>query len=648
MNRLIKQKVLAVALIGALSMNTIAFADTTKNISVNYGGTAVLVNGKVVSLKDSSNKALEAITYNKTVYVPVKSLAAALNLTLAYDSKTKTVTLTSVAKTAPSGTPPTGTPPSGTPPTGTPPSGNPPTGTPPTGTPPGEAKATGTEKTTTPPTATVTVTKAVTKKMALVFSGIKVNLNGKVVSFKDSSGAVIEPFNYSGNIYVPLKAVATALGVTLTEDTTKGIISLVGQNNNAPTGTPPGNMTGTADNTVTGTGVLTVSTDQGTQTGKTIEATAANASGVKVTKGGVLMLTDSTVTKTGDSTAVETSNFTGLNAGILAENGAVLSLKNVTVNTNAEGSNAVVSTGNGTKVTIDGLTVNTTKDSSRGIHATYQGSITASNVNIYTKGAHSGAITTDRGEGTVVVNTGTVVTEGDGSPGIYSTGDITVTQLVSTAKGSEAAVIEGKNSITLVDSILYGAKKWGVMIYQSFSGDAGTGTGTFTMTGGSLTAETGPLFYSTNTTGVISLKGVTLQNASGVLIQADGNNQWGTKGSNGAKLTVTADTQNLVGSVNADAISSVDLTLKNNSTLKGALNHDKTASLMALTLDASSTVTLTADSYVTTLTDADASFANIISGGFNLYYDSSNAKNSYLEGKTITLSGGGVLAPMTK
>jgi len=44
-------------------------------------------------------------------------------------------------------------------------------------------------------------------------------------------------------------------------------------------------------------------------------------------------------------------------------------------------------------------------------------------------------------------------------------------------------VIEGSNSITLDDVDLSSTyeDKWGVMIYQSFSGDAEGGEGTFTL-----------------------------------------------------------------------------------------------------------------------------------------------------------------------
>jgi hypothetical protein len=93
--------------------------------------------------------------------------------------------------------------------------------------------------------------------------------------------------------------------------------------------------------------------------------------------------------------------------------------------------------------------------------------------------------------------------------------------------GSEVAVIEGSNTVNLIDSNATSsvAGKWGVMIYQSFSGDAQGSDGIFTMTGGSLayTDDNAPLFYVTNTTGNITLKGVQVNAASGILVKAEGN-----------------------------------------------------------------------------------------------------------------------------
>ena len=86
------------------------------------------------------------------------------------------------------------------------------------------------------------------------------------------------------------------------------------------------------------------------------------------------------------------------------------------------------------------------------------------------------------------------------------------------------------------------ADKWGVMIFQSFSGDAQGSKGTFTMTGGtlSITGANSPLFYVNNSTGIITLKGVTVSETSGVLVKAAAG-KWGTAGSNGGTVILTAD-----------------------------------------------------------------------------------------------------------
>jgi hypothetical protein len=80
------------------------------------------------------------------------------------------------------------------------------------------------------------------------------------------------------------------------------------------------------------------------------------------------------------------------------------------------------------------------------------------------------------------------------------------------------------------------------------SGDAEGAKGTFTMTGGSLsyTGQSGPLFYVTNSTGVITLKGVNVTAVSGILVKAAAGN-WGNQGANGGTAVVTADGQTLVG-----------------------------------------------------------------------------------------------------
>ncbi len=146
--------------------------------------------------------------------------------------------------------------------------------------------------------------------------------------------------------------------------------------------------------------------------------------------------------------------------------------------------------------------------------------------------------------------------------------------------------------------------KWGVMIYQSFSGDAEGNKGIFTMIGGSLayTSTSGPLFYVNNTTGVITLKGVDVTATSDILLDASAGN-WENSGSNGGNVIFTADGQSLIGNMVADNISSITVMLTNGSSLTGSINSGHTAKAANLTLDISSTWNVTADSYLGTLSD---------------------------------------------
>ena len=61
------------------------------------------------------------------------------------------------------------------------------------------------------------------------------------------------------------------------------------------------------------------------------------------------------------------------------------------------------------------------------------------------------------------------------------------------------------------------------------------------------------------------------------------------------------------------------MTMKNSSSYKGTINGSNEAKSISLTLDKSSKITLTGDSYVTSFTDADNSYSNINFNGYKLY-----------------------------
>jgi hypothetical protein len=111
---------------------------------------------------------------------------------------------------------------------------------------------------------------------------------------------------------------------------------------------------------------------------------------------------------------------------------------------------------------------------------------------------------------------GTFVAKGEYSARIYSIGDIRATNASFESQHDRVACMEGGSSITLTNYSLVATTKDAVIIYQSFSGDATVGVSQFTMTEGSITAQTAdmPIFYVTNMHAAIHLTGVKLASVS--------------------------------------------------------------------------------------------------------------------------------------
>lgn len=174
------------------------------------------------------------------------------------------------------------------------------------------------------------------------------------------------------------------------------------------------------------------------------------------------------------------------------------------------------------------------------------------------------------------------------------------------------------------------------------SGDADVGTAVFTMIGGSLSAVVGPIFYVTNTEAVVVLEHVSVTGQSGVLLNCS-TNWWGTANENGGHLNFTANAVSLSGTVTADWISSISLTLLNNSELSGDVIN------AAVNIDTTSSWIVTGDSALTTLTasvDSETfTISNVYGNGYTVTYNVNLAGNSYLGGNTYTLADGGYLVP---
>ena len=261
------------------------------------------------------------------------------------------------------------------------------------------------------------------------------------------------------------------------------------------------------------------------------------------------------------------------------------------------------------------------------------GVTSAQNLTITTSGQSSAPIRTDRGGGTVTVDGGSYTSNGLGSPSVYSTADITIFNAALTSNLSEGVCIEGKNSITLRECYLTANNTRcngnatfldTIMIYQSMSGDADSGTSVFTMTGGTLTSKSGHIFHVTNTNAVIALEDVTVVNEDedDVLLSVCSD---GWSGADNI-ATLNASAQTLHGAVLVGDDSTLTLNLSDESDFTGYIDGNITnasgatvsteVGTVSVTLDNSSTWTLTADSYIT---EFHGDTANVISNGYTLY-----------------------------
>ncbi len=409
-----------------------------------------------------------------------------------------------------------------------------------------------------------------------------------------------------------------------------------------PSGGPGGAPGGSSASDLTYTAAVQIASADA-QANETYASTSADENALLISTADAVTIENPTVTKTGDSDGGDSCNFYGLNAAVLVKDGANVTITGGTIESSASGANGVFcyggnggsngAAGDGTTVTISGTTITTTGSGSGGIMTTGGGVTYANDLNVTTSGQSSAPIRTDRGGGTVVVDGGTYTSNGLGSPAIYSTAEIHVTDAALVSNLSEGVCIEGKNSIELVDCDLTASNTAcngnatfldTIMIYQSMSGDADSGTSAFTMTGGTLTSKSGHVFHVTNTNAIITLTGVTIVNEDGenilLSVCADG---WSGAGN---IATLNAIRQMLTGTILVGSDSELTLNLSNGSAFVGAISGSITnakgttvstdVGTVHVSLDAASSWTLTADTYITSF---DGDLSSVVTNGYALY-----------------------------
>lgn len=356
--------------------------------------------------------------------------------------------------------------------------------------------------------------------------------------------------------------------------------------------------------------------------GETLTSEKTDESTVYVDQGAEVNFSDvSIIRQSEDSTGGDNASFYGVGAAFLVTDGTA-TISDSRVETDADGGAGLFAYGDGV-ICAENTTITTKKDTSGGVHVAGGGVLYGWDLTAETNGISSAAVRSDRGGGTMILDGGSYVSNGQDSPAVYCTADIAIHDAQLISNNSEAVCIEGLNSLHLYDCDLTGNLPederndniWTVILYQSMSGDSQVGNSTFEMNGGSLTGKNGGMFYTTNTESTITLKDVDITYAAenDYFLKCTGNqNQrgWGEAGANGADCLFTAREQEMKGDVIWDSISTLDFYMLDGSSLTGGFVKDESCvnetgdGTCELTISEDSQWIVTKDSTLTTLNNA--------------------------------------------
>ena len=156
-----------------------AASQGTKTVSITYRGISLTLDGQPIVPVDADGRSVEPFLLDGTTYLPVRGVANALNLDVAWDGTTNTVTLTSGGSSV---------------------------------APVEDAKATHT-----------------TVSVAIAYRDITIVLDGAALSPADAAGNPVEPFLLDGTTYLPVRAISEALDLTVTWDGTTNTVILTSE-----------------------------------------------------------------------------------------------------------------------------------------------------------------------------------------------------------------------------------------------------------------------------------------------------------------------------------------------------------------------------------------------------------------------------------
>jgi hypothetical protein len=398
----------------------------------------------------------------------------------------------------------------------------------------------------------------------------------------------------------------------------------------------------------------------GTQSSSSIShqnfsASANDTSVIVIGNGAELNLSFVDIVKHGYSSNLLQASFFGVNAAINIQNGSRCSFDHLNVTTHNGAAN-LYSYGNGSYVYIENSVLYSSGPAAHGLYAGGYGTVGGKNIAHYSGGNRCSSFAGDSPVGYVTISDSIAHTSGIGSATFYALGTITATNVVGYAERSPALFSDGEQTTTLTNCDLTAGLLAGTVMFSSMNRRSGA---VLNMTDSRLTTlgNTMPALWFGNLIATANLYNIVINTTSGILVTAnysqvtqDFDYYAGYPDNPNllpAIVTVNVAECSLEGSLIAYNGSSISWIMSQYSTWSGNAYSGYGESYISVSLDSTSTWSLTGNTALQNITLTDNNLANINSNGYNITYDANSSANSWLNRTTISLNGGGKLMPAT-
>lgn len=292
---------------------------------------------------------------------------------------------------------------------------------------------------------------------------------------------------------------------------------------------------------------------------------------------------------------------------------------------------------------------------SHGLYASGNGTIIAHNIAHFSGGKRSSSFSGDSPKGDIYVYDSVAHSAGIGSATFYALGTIEAHNVVSLSENGPVAFSDGTQNVTLINCDATAGLLGGVAMFSSATRESGA---KLNLTGTKFTTlgDTMPGLWFGNVIADVYLTNAQLNTKSNVLVVAnysqitqDFDYYAGYVDNNNlqpAEVTIQVKESDLSGDLVAYNGSSISWSLNDYSFWTGAAYSGYGEVTFNISLDKTSSWSMTRDTIVQKFTDDDTSLGNIHSEGHTLYYNAT--ENAWIKGKTVHLSGGGKAKPIQK